>query len=425
MSRYGVTYEGVDEAAPDDAAALAAQARANLATAVSVLRRDEHLVRWLSDRLLSIAATVPTWIEGARLAKDGPVPGAASAAAGAGAPSREAPASPADDPDLFDYERYPSAMWKPPGEKQPNRAGLAAWGSYVNAVARERYGRPLFIAASADLAESTNIAGFAKDFGEMPGFGWFDRESNPRGVLLPTEITEFTNAGMLVGLASVNLAADPFADFDGLWGACSTYGSFSYLKYGPLRLFSQMAQDGDLRVGKVLYVAGHSGPETADDSRTHFGIFAPGIMQLFPEGHVIDLHPWEYNEVPVVLGAACATEVPIIVLHLTRPPVPIPDRSALRMPSHLAAAQGAYVLRAFREDQPKAGTVFVRGTVTTSNLVGILSELDERSLNVKVDRSHQPTALRPSERGLPRGNGRAGGPLRFDGHHQRCLQADA
>ena len=95
----------------------------------------------------------------------------------------------------------------------------------------------------------------------------------------------------MCGLATVNLSADPFAQFDGFWGACSTYGSFSYLKYGPMRLFSQLAQDNELKVGKVLSIAGHSGPETAEDCRTHFGIFSIGVTQLFPEGHVIDLHP--------------------------------------------------------------------------------------------------------------------------------------
>jgi len=34
---------------------------------------------------------------------------------------------------------------------------------------------------------------------------------------------------------------------------------------------------------KVIWVAGHSGPETADDSRTHFGIFATGVTKLFPK----------------------------------------------------------------------------------------------------------------------------------------------
>ena len=363
MARYGVEYQGVDEPAPSDPAALAAQAEANLRVAIGVLRRDEKLVDWLSDRLLEIAASVPDQIEGLRLT---------------------AGADPSTDHAIFDFEHYPETMWRKPGDRQPNRAALATWGSYVNAIAKRDFGRPLFIACSADLAESTNIAGFAKPFGEMPGFGNFERDSNPTGALLPTEITEFANAGMMAGLATVNFATDPFDRFEGFWGACSTYASFSYLKYGPLRLFSQLAQDCELRVGKVLYVAGHSGPETAEDSRTHFGVFETGVTQLFPEGQLIDLHPWEYNEVPVVLAAAFATDVPIVALHLTRPPIEIPDRAALGMPGHFAAARGAYVMRPFREGEPKAGTIFVRGTMPTANLVKVLPELDRRGLNVKV-----------------------------------------
>jgi transketolase len=396
MARYGVTYQGVGEAAPADAAVKAAEATANFKTAIEVLRRDEALVDWLSDRLLEIASSVPDEIEGARVGRKAPAEAAAAKPApvdvvgpiGGIVPSSgrfgSNPIGPACDHRIFEFERYPAEMWRAPGELQPNRAGLATWGAYVNAIAKRDYGRPLFIACSADLAESTNIAGFAKPFGELPGFGWYERDSNPTGSLLPTEITEFANSGMMAGLASVNLAADPFTDFDGLWGATSTYGSFSYLVYGPLRLFSQLAQDCDLRVGKVLYVAGHSGPETAEDSRTHFGVFAPGVTQLFPEGQAIDLHPWENNEVPVVLAAACATDVPIIALHLTRPPVAVPDRAALGIPGHFAAARGAYVMRPFRDGAPKAGTVFVRGSLSTANLVKVLPELDRRGLNVKV-----------------------------------------
>ena len=153
---------------------------------------------------------------------------------------------------------------------------------------------------------------------------------------------------------------------------------------GAMRLFSQLAQDCNLKVGKVLWVAGHSGPETAEDSRTHFGIFATGVTQLFPEGQVIDLHPWEHNEVPVVLAAALQQPVPIIALHLTRPPIEIPDREALGMQSHFDAARGAYVIRPYRKDSPRMGTVFVQGTSTTSNLVGILPDLDREGLNVKI-----------------------------------------
>jgi transketolase len=144
-------------------------------------------------------------------------------------------------------------------------------------------------------------------------------------VLLPQEITEFANAGIMAGMAAVNFADDPQTAFDGFWGACSTYGAFSYLKYGMFRLFSQMTQDCPWKLGKLLYVAGHSGPETAEDSRTHFGIFEPGVMQLLPRGAVIHLHPWEHNEVPVLLGAALSEDAPIVILHLTRPPIKVPD----------------------------------------------------------------------------------------------------
>jgi transketolase len=364
MEKYGVVYEGVGEPAPDGKEAQRAQAEHNFSVAMSILESRPEVVDYVSDRLVELAKAVPDEIPTFNL--------------------NDAGKGVFDDPRLYDFENYPAEIYAKPGQSKPNRAALAAWGSWVNSFAREEYGRPVFVVCSADLADSTNISGFAKGHGDTEGWGWYQRDDNLRGTLLPQQITEFTNAGVCVGAASVNLAADPMKEFNGFWTGCSTYGSFSYLKYGPMRLFSQLAQDCDLKVGKVLWVAGHSGPETAEDSRTHFGIFAPGVTQLFPEGHVIDLHPWEYNEVPVVLAAAFRQQAPIVALHLTRPSVPIPDREALGMDSHFAAARGAYVLRPFREDKPKQGTVFVQGTSTTNNLVQVLPELDSAGLNVKV-----------------------------------------
>jgi len=364
MEKYDVRYEGADGPAPEGRAAQQEQAAHNLGVALGVMARDEALADYLSDRLVALAGEVPERIATFNLGGKG--------------------ARLLDDPRLFDFRGYPDSMWARPGDSQPNRAALATWGAWVNSFARREYGRPLFIACSADLAESTNIAGFAKGAEGVEGWGWYQRDENPRGTLLPQQITEFTNAGLCAGVASVNLADDPLGGFNGFWAACSTYGSFSYLKYGPLRLFSQLAQDCELGLGRVLWIAGHSGPETAEDSRTHFGVFAPGVTQLFPDGHVIDLHPWEYNEVPVVLAAALSTRVPIVALHLTRPAVRIPDRQALGMDSHFEAARGAYVLRPFRADRPPQGTVFVQGTATTANLVEVLPELDRAGLNVKV-----------------------------------------
>jgi transketolase len=364
MEKYGVEYLGVDRAAPASTDERNAQARANLDVTFSILKKRGDVVETIGNRIAEAADAVPERISGVYL--EGKTAGVFS------------------DPAIFDFKNYPASIYKKPGDKQPNRAALGTWGAWVNTYAKKKYGRPLFIVCSADLADSTNIAGFAKEFEGEAGWGWYERDKNPRGCLLPQQITEFTNAGLMVGLASVNLAADPMKSFDGFWGACSTYGCFSYLKYGAMRLFSQLAQDSELKLGKVLWVAGHSGPETAEDSRTHFGIFETAVTQLFPEGHVIDLHPWEYNEVPVLLGAALAQKAPIVALHLTRPPISIPDREKLGMASHFEAARGAYLLRDFTADVARHGTVFIQGTTTTANLVTILPKLDEAGVNVRI-----------------------------------------
>ena len=361
--KYGLAFEGCNLGAPVSEAEQAAQTARNIEVVLSVLRRDQALVDYLADRLVELGEQVPETIATWRLN-----------------PKR----NPIDDPALYDYEHYPADLYVAPGTKVANRAALAKWGAWVNAYCHEHYGRPLFLVASADLAASTNIAGFGQAYGDFKGYGVYDREKNPGGVVLPQEITELANSGIMAGLASVNLAEDPEAEFCGYWGACSTYGSFSYLKYGPFRLFSQMAQDCQLKLGKIIWVAGHSGPETADDSRTHFGIFSPGVTQLFPEGQIINVHPWEHNEVPVVLGAALRQDVRLIALHLTRPPITVPDRRALGIPSHLAAARGAYIIRPYKAGQPRMGTVIVQGTSTTAGIVQLLPEFDRQGLNVKI-----------------------------------------
>jgi transketolase len=373
---YGVAFSGQGQPAPKEAAELAAQLEANLRVVADVLRSDQALVDYLADRLVELGDSVPAEIPAMRL---------------------DTRRDPWTDQRLYDFENYPADLYLPPGAKAANRNGLAKWGAWVNAFGKQEYGRPLFLASSADLADSTNVSGFMHKYGEFAGWGRFNRETNLEGVLLPQEITEFTNAGITVGIATVNLSPRPEEEFQGFYAATSTYGAFAYLHYGPMRLFSQLAQDCQLKVGKVLWVAGHSGPETAEDSRTHFGIYEPSVTQLVPDGHIIDLHPWEHNEVPVLLAAAFAQAAPIVALHLTRPTVEIPDRAALGMPSHFAAARGAYVMRDYRPGQPAMGTVVVQGTSTTANVVKLLPEIDRLGLNVKIVAALSPQlfALQP------------------------------
>ena len=281
--KYGVQFTNIGNPAPTDPMALRAEFEANLCAVIKVLHQDQDLIDYLADTLVALGDSVPENIPEYRLDSIG---------------------NPFEDERLYDYENYPGDLYVQPGEKAANRGALHKWGAWVNAFGAREYGRPLFLACSADLADSTQISGFARPYGDFPGYGLYLRPGTAEGVLLPQEITEFTNAGLMTGMATVNFSTSPESEFEGLWGACSTYGSFSYLKYGLMRLFSQIGQDSQLKVGKVLWVAGHSGPETADDSRTHFGIFSPGVTQLFPQGSIINLHPWEHNEVPVLLAAA-------------------------------------------------------------------------------------------------------------------------
>ena len=328
----------------------------------SVMNSNQGLIDYLADTLLSLGDSVPTKIETCKITVK----------------------NPSKDKKIFDVNSLPDDLFVPPGEKAPNRVGFSKYASYINTISIKEYGRPLVIAMSADLADSTNISGFAKRYDGKEDMGLFDKTENPDSPLMPQGITEFANSGMLAGLATVNFNEDPYEEFNGFYGAMSTYGSFSYLKYGPIRLFSQIAQDSNLKVGKLIWVAGHSGPETAEDSRTHFGIFAPGVTQLFPDGHVINLHPWEHNEVAPALAAAMSTDVPVVALHLTRPPVIIPDRKALGMASYKEAAKGAYIIKNYDEDRLQEGVVIVRGTSSTSSLVSILPKIIKEGPNVKI-----------------------------------------
>ncbi len=377
-AKYDVGWHGAGQPAPSEPGALESQFGENLKVVAEALRSDQALVDYLAETLVAQGDSVPEEAATLRIGHRG---------------------NPFKDKRLYDYRSYPKEMYLSPGSKAANRNALAKWGAWVNGFGHQKYDRPIFLACSADLADSTNISGFGKPWGEFEGYGWYERRGGPEGVMLPQGITEFANAGIMAGAASVNLAEDPEANFDGFYGAASTYGSFSYLKYGLLRLFSQMTQDCQLKMGKVLWVAGHSGPETADDSRTHFGIFAPGVTQLFPEGQIINLHPWEHNEVPVVLGAALETDVPIIALHLTRPAIEIPDREALGMASHFQAAKGAYLVRDYTPGRPRGGTLIVQGTSAMANIIKLLPELEERDLNVKIVAAISPQlfAMQPSE----------------------------
>ena len=360
--KYNIEFNGFAEAEASNREAQEHQAKSYFDSVFSVLHSNQELVDYLADTLIELGDSVPEKLDDCKVTIK----------------------NPAHDPELFNVNSLPDTLFVAPGTKAPNRVGLSKYASYINSCSINKYGRPLVIAMSADLADSTNISGFAKGFENSKDLGLYNYKTNKESPLIPQGITEFTNSGMLAGLATVNFDENPYETFNGFYGAMSTYGSFSYLKYGPIRLFSQLAQDSNLKVGKLIWIAGHSGPETAEDSRTHFGIFAPGVTQLFPDGHIINLHPWEHNEVAPSLAAALSTDVPIVALHLTRPPVEIPDREKLGMASHLDASKGAYIIKDYNNDKEKMGVIIVRGTSSTNSIVTLIDQLKQNGPNVKI-----------------------------------------
>lgn len=359
-TKYDVSFDGFGESAAETREEQVEQATTYFKTVLSVLRNNQALVDYLADRLVELGDSVPESIDSCIITDSNPL----------------------NDKALFDFKNYPDELFVEPGTRIPNRVGFSKIASWLNTHSRQNHGRPLFVAMSADLADSTNISGFAKGWGDVEDLGMYDKEKNTNSPLMPQGITEFTNSGMMAGLSTVNFNKDTFDQYNGFIGSFSTYGSFSYLKYGPIRLFSQVAQDSQIKVGRLLWIVGHSGPETAEDSRTHFGIFAPGVTQLFPTGHIINLHPWEHNDVAPALAAAFSTDVPIVALHLTRPAIEIPDREKLGIASHFEASKGAYLIRDY-DNRPKEGVVIVRGTSSTNTIVSILEQIGSE-YNVKI-----------------------------------------
>jgi len=159
----------------------------------------------------------------------------------------------------------------------------------------------------------------------------------------------------------------------------------------------------------VLHIlAGHSGPETAADGRTHFGIFAPQVWKLFPRGETLALNFWDYNDVAPGYFAAAEIaardpRVGIIIIEVARPDFGVADRSRFADTDLKAAAKGLYVIRDFTPGKPRHGYVVSQGSSSTFNVVSQIPRLEEAGINVKIIAAvsedlfdHQPESYRHS-----------------------------
>jgi transketolase len=385
-ARYGVQFEGMSKGAVTDPKERLIQFKTNMDVAMSVLDRN-GLGDWLSDRLVELGDAVkdefPLRIDVTRdpfvderlrvanLPEDTQTLDVTNPAGGA-------------------QKQVKVALFRKAGEIAGARRGISEIVKWLNYVTGNRA-----LTVAADLSESVNL-----EHGSL--WGHYDPESNPSGTRLKAAIQEAGNVSTAIGLVSQNASVDP-DKFAGVWAFSGTYGAFTPLMYLPARVWSQQNQDSKFRTGVLHILAAHSGPETAADARTHFGIFSPQVWKLFPRGHVINLSFWDYNDVAAGYFAAAeiaarSKQVGIITIEVARPDFPVADRSTFADTDLKAAAKGLYVIRDFAPG-PKHGYVVAQGSSATFNLVSVLPRLEQAGINVKVVSAiseelfdHQPDA---------------------------------
>ena len=369
---YGVEFEGIRKGAVSDNRERLIQFKTNIDVVMSLLDRN-GLGDRLADRLVEIGDTVRDDVK-LRI----------SAASDPFLDDRLRVAALPEDPQKISIRNAISgaekqvsiALFKKPGEVAGARRAISEIIKWMNYVTDGR-----FFTVAADLSESINV-----EHGSL--WGHYSPTDNPLGTRLKAPIEEAGNVSTAIGLVSQSASVDP-EKFAGVWALSGTYGAFTPLMYTPARVWSQQNQDSKFRVGVLHILAAHSGPETAADARTHFGIFAPQVWKLFPRGQAINLSFWDYNDVAPGYFAAAEIaardpRVGIITLEVARPDFAVADRNHFADSDLRAAAKGLYVIRDFAPDKPRHGYVIAQGSSSTVNLVKVLPKLEAAGVNVKV-----------------------------------------
>jgi transketolase len=370
--RYGVQFQGIRDGAVTDTKQRLIQFKTNMDVAMSVLDKN-GLGDWLADRIVEIGDQVKDDFKLRIDARQDPFLDERLRVANLPTDTQTVKVK---NPGSGAEKEVKIALFRKAGEVAGARRGISEVIKWANYVTGNRVAT-----IAADLSESVNM-----EHGSL--WGHYDPEKNPSGTRLKAAIQEAGNASTAIGLVGQNASLDP-EKFAGIWAWSGTYGAFTPLMYLPARVWSQQNQDSKFRTGVLHILAGHSGPETAADARTHFGIFAPQVWKLFPRGQIINVSFWDYNDVAAGYFAAAEIaarekKVGVIAIEVARPDFPVADRSKFADTDIKAAAKGLYVIRDFTPGKPKDGYVVAQGSSATFNLVSILPKLEEAGINIKV-----------------------------------------
>lgn len=369
---YDVEFEGIHDGPVTDERERLIQFKTNIDVVMSLLDRD-GLGDWLAGRLVDLGDSVPDDL-GLRIdtTSDPFLDDRLRVANLPVEPQSVTVRNPVSNAE----ENVSITLFQEAGKVAGTRRAISEIVKWMNYVTDNR-----FITFAADLSDSINV-----EAGSL--WGHYHPDENPIGTRFKAPIQEAGNASSAIGLVGQNASLDP-DKFSGVWALSGTYGAFTPLMYLPARVWSQQSQDSRFRMGVLHILAGHSGPETAADARTHFGIFAPQVWKLFPRGQAIGLSFWDYNDVAPGYFAAAEiaardSKVSVIVIEVARPDFPVAARTLFADSDLKAAAKGFYVIRDFAPGQPKHGYVLVQGSSSTVNLVSVISRLEEAGINVKI-----------------------------------------
>ena len=370
--RYGVEFEGIRQGPVDDERERLIQFKTNIDVVMSVLDKN-GLGDWLANRLVDIGEAVQDDLPLRVDTKHDPFQDDRLRVENLPV---EPQALTVKNPVSGEEQEVDIALFKEPGEVAGTRRAISEIIKWMNYVTDNR-----FITLAADLSESINV-----EHGSL--WGHYNPVTNPAGTRFKAPIQEAGNVSSAIGLVGQSASLDP-EKFAGVWALSGTYGAFTPLMYLPARVWSQQNQDSPFRMGVLNILAGHSGPETAADARTHFGIFAPQVWKLFPRGQAIHVSFWDYNDVAPGYFAAAEVaardpRVGVIIIEVARPDFPVADRSTFADTDLKAAAKGLYVIRDFDPDKPQHGYVVVQGSNSTVNLVQTIPRLEEEGINVKI-----------------------------------------
>ena len=370
--RYGVEFEGIRNGPVDDERERLIQFKTNIDVVMSALDKN-GLGDWLANRLVDIGEAVQDDLPLRVDTKHDPFQDDRLRVENLPV---EPQALTVKNPVSGEAQEVEISLFKEPGEVAGTRRAISEIIKWMNYVTDNR-----FITLAADLSESINV-----EHGSL--WGHYNPVTNPAGTRFKAPIQEAGNVSSAIGLVGQSASLDP-EKFAGVWALSGTYGAFTPLMYLPARVWSQQNQDSPFRMGVLNVLAGHSGPETAADARTHFGIFAPQVWKLFPRGQAIHVSFWDYNDVAPGYFAAAEVaardpRVGVIIIEVARPDFPVADRSTFADTDLKAAAKGLYVIRDFDPDKPQHGYVVVQGSNSTVNLVQTIPRLEEEGINVKI-----------------------------------------